>query len=239
MSNYYSQENIQFLLTSYLDAMETYDSVTLALLELQEKLQVPEAQEFLNHGVHRRMKIIRRCIENIFNIYPLNRAQPLSEAELSELCINLHAFFVDLFGVFDNLAWTKAHERNLPALSNRFKIGMYKKASKTSTDLVANDEVVGAQLGDYLNSELLLKWQNEHLKEFRDALAHRIPLYVPPYAVNDDGAIINPAPYFTHGTSYDGVLVLHPQLIADFNTVTELIGKFIELEFSGERGNDE
>jgi hypothetical protein len=32
----------------------------------------------------------------------------------------------------------------------------------------------------YLNSEHMKKWYEEYLKNYRDALSHRIPLYVPP-----------------------------------------------------------
>ena len=46
---------------------------------------------------------------------------------------------------------------------------------KTETQKLLKDGV-----RDYLNAERMKKWHDEYLKNYRDALAHRIPLYVPP-----------------------------------------------------------
>ena len=35
-------------------------------------------------------------------------------------------------------------------------------------------------LRSYLTSETMTKWHTDYLKSYRDALAHRIPLYIPP-----------------------------------------------------------
>ena len=39
---------------------------------------------------------------------------------------------------------------------------------------------------DYLNSEPIINWYSDYSKNYRDALAHRIPLYVPPSVLNKD-----------------------------------------------------
>ena len=41
-------------------------------------------------------------------------------------------------------------------------------------------------LADYLAPGDTQKWHSEYAKEYRDALAHRIPLYVPLFRLTDD-----------------------------------------------------
>ena len=40
----------------------------------------------------------------------------------------------------------------------------------------------------YLRRNTITQWYNEYAKNYRDALAHRIPPYVPPAALNDEQA---------------------------------------------------
>jgi hypothetical protein len=100
----------------------------------------------------------------------------------------------------------------------------------------------------------------DSLKDFRDALAHRIPLYIPPFMVDpdDDDAYAAsdqaasqalhagdlPA-YAQHTASRDALrhfkpvmaqdlqanpnlIVFHPQLIVDLNTINELASAFLD-----------
>lgn len=49
-------------------------------------------KEFLIQGVARRLQVIRRCVENIYSIFPVKREELLCNDELSDVDINLHAF---------------------------------------------------------------------------------------------------------------------------------------------------
>jgi hypothetical protein len=40
-------------------------------------------------------------------------------------------------------------------------------------------------LSDYLTRDAIASWHDEYLKNYRDALAHRIPLYIPPARFTD------------------------------------------------------
>lgn len=45
---------------------------------------------------------------------------------------------------------------------------------------------------DYLTSERMARWHSEYLKNYRDALAYRIPLYIPPQTVTkEQGELFN------------------------------------------------
>ena len=82
------------------------------LLKVAGVLKEEKAKEFLLHGVARRLDVIERCIENIYSIFPLRWETLLSREELKDVDINLHAFFVNIFGLLDNMAWVSVYERN-------------------------------------------------------------------------------------------------------------------------------
>jgi hypothetical protein len=108
----------------------------------------------------------------------------LSEDDRADVGINLHAFVLNTFGVTDNLAWVFVHENGLLGSRKAGKIdkngvGLFQEATQThlSRDLVT-----------YLKSDRPQSWHKNYLKVYRDALAHRIPLYVPPCGLNKEEA---------------------------------------------------
>ncbi|MDD3089221.1 MAG: hypothetical protein PHT95_04670, partial [Candidatus Omnitrophica bacterium] len=142
--------------------------------------------------------------------------------ELADICINLHAFFVNICGYCDNLAWTIVCEKGLDKKLNKMEINLF---SEKIIGLMDED------MSKYLKAESMAKWQKEHLKDYRDALSHRIPLYVPPEMVNQESQEIleGPAPFYIHSLLGDNkYVVLHPQIIVDFKTVLEIGEKFSE-----------
>ncbi len=214
-------------------------------------LKNDKAKEYLFHGVARRLDVIERCVENIYSVFPLRREALLSREELKDVDINLHAFFVNIFGLLENMAWVVVHENNSAERIGRKNVGLYKtEAQKLLKDGFRN----------YLNSERMKKWHDEYLKNYRDALSHRIPLYVPPKRLtssqqeqdvsldnaireavrdrdfnkmnslqNAADSVGDPAPFFVHSlseTEYKYV-VLHAQVITDFGTVEEIVVNFV------------
>lgn len=145
---------------------------TLAV-DFAPSLTVVRAQEYMRHGVCRRLKIIRRCIDNIFTIFPVERKELLSEEERSDLEINLHSFIINIYGLQDNIAWVYLIEKSLENVveGGRSGVGLFNK--KTQPHLPE-------KVREYLNSENIKSWHRDYAKNYRDALAHRIPLYVPP-----------------------------------------------------------
>lgn len=220
------------------------------MLKLSGNLKEEKAKEYLFHGAARRLGIIERCVENIYSIYPLERTELLSYGELKDLDINIHAFFVNIFGLLDNLAWVLIHEKRLKI--DKKHIGLYMDKTQECFD---------KKFREYLNSENMKKWHNVYLKNYRDALSHRIPLYVPPKTltpdqknhaalienqINDsirardymavdklhdtDDKIGSPCPFFIHSISEEEnkYIVFHAQVITDFKTVEEIVEKFCD-----------
>jgi hypothetical protein len=256
----YTQEHVQEIEAGINTIRQRYRGLQLKILDLAEKLKKEEAKKYLMHGVWRRLGITKQCIENVFLIFPAYRKKILDKEELTNIDINLHAFLVNIFGLLDNLAWVSVHEKELAGVIDRNKVGVFKKETK---------EHFPSAFREYLDSGRIKNWHNQYLKKYRDALSHRLPLYVPAKAVdaeqamqiskiNDDIAEIKNSivnnfkshnldgiaqfdaidklcieennigsayPVFTQ-TDEKGGMVLHAQLIADFNTVEEIVEKY-------------
>ena len=160
------------------------------LVHLLGSLRDSEARQYLSEGMLRRVNIVFKSFYKIFEIFPPDRTLKLSTDELDDLCINLHAFFINTAGIFDNLGWVFALEKGIhddrrkkhrPAGTiSRNEIGLFNKEYQ---------KYLAKDLREYLNCEKIKGWYNDYAKNYRDSLAHRIPLYVPPYIINKDDAI--------------------------------------------------
>src|SRR5262249_39735602 len=98
--------------------------------------------------------------------------------DLHDATINIQAFVFNIFGAIDNLAliWvteTELKQKNGQALPSSW-IGLGPKNSFVR-------ESLPQAVRDHLES--MNSWF-ENLENFRHALAHRVPLYIPPYTVD-------------------------------------------------------
>lgn len=182
--------------------------------------QKSKSKEFMMQGVARRFGTIKRCVENIFSDFPLNRKSLLNKNQLWDISINLHAFFTNLSGLMDNLAWVIVHEKGLTHLESKpLEIGLFKE------EILKN---ITPEFKKYLKSPQLSKWYKQYFLEYRHPLSHRIPLYIPPYFITKNGKKMI-CPYFS-GSIWDEKLVaIHAQVIADFKLAEEIIQKFCDM----------
>ena len=249
---FFSQEALQQLEEEYLTVSGKYAGLLEAYLK--RNYNVARAREHAQHGFSRRLKTLARCIENTFEILPLDQVDLPTSEELSDVNINLQAFIFNVFGCVDTLAWIWVCEKGLTKddgspLPNGW-VGLRKK-----NEFVRKS--ISPEFREYLIG--LDKWF-DHLSDFRHAVAHRIPLYVPPYVITPDkqaayreletrmsdalnrGALEDYdrlsadqdalgvfRPVMTHSFE-EGVrpVVFHSQLLADFNTIEELGRKMLE-----------
>lgn len=235
-----------------------YEKVSAGLRELLEKtvlegseLESESAREYLLHGAGRRLGVIRKTIENVFHMFPPELEQPLERDTIYDVQINIHAHVMNVSGIFDNWAWAFVLRHGLlEEVGGKHGVGMFKRNTKQVLPLV---------LTEYVDSKLE-QWHEEYLKSYRDALAHRIPLYIPPADYteleseryqelqkeilesirNQDWAAIDkleneqdslgsPSFVFLHSFNEDPAkpIFLHPQLLADGNTVVEYGSLFL------------
>ena len=211
------------------------------------------AKEFLTHGFGRRLKTLKKCIENVYALCPPDTSNLLPRDILVDLSINLQAFILNVFGCFDNLSWVLVKEKDINI--DRNKVGFLRDKIDKEIRLNLSDD-----LRKYFLSDSHIRWKN-YLKDFRDALAHRIPLYVPPKGLNPQSrdeydqfeknkseALKKGdfekyetldmeqekigAPLFVMQHSFlernSMPMVFHVQIIIDFKTVCEFANNFME-----------
>ncbi len=250
----YSEEFAATLVREHDTVQSEVQQLLLTAVRAGQLLTDDRAKEHMLHGAGRRLKLLRRCLENVFRLFPVSRTMPLDGEDLDEVQISLHAFVVNLYGLFENLAWCFVLRHGLEGeIGDRRRISMFSKSTQ---------QYLPVPLRTHLKSETMLKWQSEYLKNYRDALAHRIPLYIPPatytpeqsqryQALDQDewesirlqqwdrlekirsekAALGSACPMFIHSYSDEGggrPLHLHPQMICDIKTVLE----FCQLYFS-------
>lgn len=254
----YDERSLKEITEKYQDTGRIHDQLMLRLVSLLSKLTNDKAKEYLMQGAGRRLNIVTRCIENIFRIFPIGQTEQLARDELTELGINLHAFFINTSGLFDNLGWVFAFEHDLlgepkDGKLGRNDIGLFNRKNQIR---------LPDPLRKYLQSDHLRAWYAEYSKNYRDALAHRIPLYVPPsvlsgadqekyleleaqlqtldltkyenFEIYDDileqqKQLGQASPLFAHSVGEKGRPVfLHAQVIADYATIEEVVKRFCE-----------
>ena len=237
------------------------DRVVKALQDLQLKIVVEgqpldpssRLREQLLHGAARRVGIIRRCIRNIYTLFPPETLRPLDSDTLADVQINLHAFVMNLYGLYDNWAWAYVLRHNLEAaIGDKRRIGLFIEATRSR---------LPQPLREYLSLPATLEWHEKYAKSFRDALAHRIPPYLPPAQFTlEEGKRYNelenekvecikamrwdrlgkiweeqaeigiPCMTFLHAYTEDTPpkpLILHPQILSDGMAVVEFGALFL------------
>ncbi|MBS7808872.1 hypothetical protein [Variovorax sp. PCZ-1] len=137
-------------------------------------------QVYLNEGFGRRVSILKHCLANIYRQFPPDTSSRLTKEALHDVEIALHAFVMNLYGAFDNLAWAFVIRHDLmPKLKTVNNVGMFTKHVKA---------FLPQAISHYLYSETMSAWSKNYLKNYRDSLAHRIPLYIPPAVLSNEQA---------------------------------------------------
>ena len=249
----YSKERIQDLARHYGLTIQELRELQTACVRACDGIDNPSVLEHLTHGAGRRLSVLIRAIENSFYILDPELTRPLERDALVDLQINLHAFLINIVGIFDNWAWCFCFRHNLAdVLENQTNVDLFKRNLQSK---------LPAPLRDHLTQESTRTWHKRYLKNYRDALAHRIPPYIPPSRIDpsdadryraleaertpcilagnwerleqikvETEALEHPVFAFLHSYSVDSgpkPIVLHPQLLSDAMTVTEFGRKFM------------
>jgi hypothetical protein len=173
---YFSEESITQLRAEFGLLDEKYRR----LLELYVSRSYKDmgAHEHATQGFARRLGTLVRCIENVFETLPPERTAIPDRNELVDAAINIQAFLFNVFGIVDNLAWIWVLEKQI--LDSKGK-----KLAARNIGLTPKCDAVrasfSAEFQDYLSG--FNNWF-DYLENYRHALAHRIPLYIPPYTIS-------------------------------------------------------
>jgi hypothetical protein len=204
-----------------------------------------ETSEFIIHGLARRLATLKHSIERIYEILPPQRTDPTHE-ELLDVTNHLQAFVINVYGAIDNLARIWCFEACIKQPNG-------KAIPRNQIGFKATHICVRKSLSKPFHAYLQKsdEWF-DYLEGYRDALAHRIPLYIPPRIYSKADAVKNKdleleikeargdfprrsellsqqqrlgtfAPVMMHSFSESAQPVyVHTQLICDFSTVVEI-----------------
>ncbi len=244
----YSEDNISQMYRALDTTQRRYNDLLSSFGGRQYK--TPRAHEFATQGFLRRFDTMRRCLGHIFGILPPETVGIPDEDRLKDTAIQVQSFLFNVFGCLDNLAWVWVLERGIKKPNGG-------DLPPSAIGFGSKCETVRASLSQDFRHKLdgFQDWFAT-VESYRHALAHRIPLYIPPYAVTPDNkekyqqlqkaltdaqlkfdrdatarieAEIEPLkffrPFVLHSVREDPPLALHPQCLADFNTVEDIAWK--------------
>lgn len=174
----YSEEQIIKFQREFENVCQGLQALMLQTVVLGQELDGEGVKEHLLHGVARRLSVLKRSLENIFTTFPLTTNRPLERNDLYDVQINLHAYVINLYGIFDNWAWAFVHRHDLLGkVGGKHGVGLFKRETA---------RFLPQFLREYLAGGETRSWHEDYLKSFRDSLAHRIPLYIPPMEVTKE-----------------------------------------------------
>ena len=168
---YYTKQQIAELN----DKLATVDrrAANLLLSFTYAPFKSEKAREYAIQGFSRRVSTVTKAIKNTFRIVPPTRAKIPSREKLYDAQINIQACVANLYGCVDNLAWIWVYEKGLDKNIARNRVGFRKGNKEVGSSL-------SPELQKYLDG--IEVWM-DYLTDFRDALGHRIPPYIPPGGV--------------------------------------------------------
>lgn len=243
----YTDAGVEVLLREQPEVLDALQHATELALQQSALATNDRAKEHLRSGVGRRLRVLHRALSNMFELFPPSAVEPIDRDALDDAQINLHAFIMNLYGLFDNLAWAFVlHHDLMSTIGDRRKVGFF---------LTTTKRFFPPALRSFADDAKVNTWHGEYLKNFRDALAHRIAPYIPPstYSNADETQYIAlehqwqesvqardwdraedisrqqatlGSPCFAFAHSFDSaegkrILYLHPQMMADAKTAVE------------------
>jgi hypothetical protein len=176
--------------------------------------------EYARNGYMRRVGSLRRCIENVYALIPPATDVIPDRSVLYDTQINIQAFVANVYGAIDNLAWIWVYERGLDTTIHRTRVGLRAKHTELRATFSDSFRAYLQKIDPWLEYQI----------EYRDALAHRIPLYIPPGSVkpknvdayNDLSRRMIEALYVKrNGFEYDRLSAEQEKLLI-FDTVEEM-----------------
>ena len=242
----YTEEALRHVYEEYSTINER--RIELASKYLLNKYRREKAQEYAQHGFCRRIALMARCIENVFESLPPEVDLAPDYRAVRDATIFVQSFMFNTFGCLDNLAHIWASENELKEKNGNplrdYLIGFRKN------NIIVLDSLP-KEFRDYLNG--LAAWF-QYLEDFRHALAHRVPLYIPPHFITSDRLeeyreidarilraasggdyceaerleeekfkLVSFVPITTHSINENSKQVyFHVQMLTDFKTVEEI-----------------
>jgi hypothetical protein len=168
VKRYFSKGQLADIRSKYTTIEKRTDNLVLKFAYFPFRNE--QARHYARQGFARRIQVLRRCIDNVFKIIPPGTTKVPSKGRLYDTQINIQAFLANVYGIMDNLAWIWVYERNLSNVIPRRHVGLGKENKTVRNSL-------SVEFQKHLDARDA--WF-DYLADFRHALAHRIPIYIPP-----------------------------------------------------------
>jgi hypothetical protein len=154
-------------------------------LTRKSELRSPAASHHLVGGFNRRVLMLATSRHMIEEITHSPKDAPIGVYRATDLAIQLNAYYLNLCGALDNLAWAMQYEWGvLPGVTEtgkrRFQCGLFSPAFMQALLLVR------PAVADALEAHR--SWYQD-LRMLRDPAAHRVPLYAIPGYLTETDAI--------------------------------------------------
>jgi hypothetical protein len=175
MAPYFSAEAIATLTDNVGTVRQRCDALREAFI--MRPFKNTRAREYVHHGFCRRIDILADCVTYVFNLLPPEQDEIPDGDNVTAATIFIQSFVINTLGCLDNLAWVWVYEKNYRETDGSEidpkSVGLGPRYSHLRRQF-------SPEFTTYLKGNK--RWF-KHLITFRDTLAHRIPLYVPPYIV--------------------------------------------------------
>lgn len=176
MASLYSGAQIADLHKGREDANRTF--ADLRQRYLTRGYKDAHAEEHALHGFSRRLGTLVRAVNLVFDLLPPELDAIPERDTVVDATIAIQSFVFNTFGCLDNLAWIFVYEKAVT------------KPDGSALDpqgVSLGSKVVRGKFSKEFNAYVDSRddWFRS-MKNFRDALAHRIPLYIPPFIVTPD-----------------------------------------------------
>jgi hypothetical protein len=148
-------------------------------IQIAEQLSNQHAAYYMRFGAGRRLRMIFYAYrEIVFTAHP-DRDSPLSADEQRELSRDVNVLYMNIRGVLDNFAWCFLYEKEAGAINS---------LSRTDVDLFSAKFRKLPAFSQIMQEISAHDDWNREVKERRDPVAHRIPLYIPPSMLTEEQA---------------------------------------------------
>lgn len=228
-----------------------YEALVLAFQS--RTYRTPRGEEFALHGFARRLAVLKECIEIVFDAIPLELDGIPTDSDRQLATIALQAFLINVFGCADNLARIWVEERNVRLTNGKAlpdgRIGMGGHYNIVRESFSPGFRAYLDSRGDWISEMERFRHALAH------RIPPYIPPYSVDPKNHAAYAAFEPQiadairrqdfervekleraqrsltffrPWLTHSFQENTpLLVIHPQMLADFNTVDEMAGRML------------
>ncbi|MFT2212357.1 hypothetical protein ACLJYM_10760 [Rhizobium giardinii] len=178
MTGLYSEKSLNELA----EAREKWLARNDELMEevVKRSYRTAVATEYAQHGLARRLKSLSHNSTRLFELIPPDiETAPTLDITLDATAF-VHSFISNTYGAIDNLARIWCHEKGV-------KNGKGKPIADGHIGLRQGNTTVRESLSQEFQDYLTKSdpWF-EYLENYRHAVAHRIPIYIPPKTLNKE-----------------------------------------------------